>query len=222
MIHNFSRRRQKQIIDIETIDAEPIMPLLDLEKSRQNMDEFQKLANFVIPEDNDDWEEKIEKIFWTPIQTRVFSKAVQILNSERLISFTENSRLNKLSSYCDNPHMSQSMSPQDVHSYGISESGIKVPSGTVDSTVSSIATSSHTPIISSFGKFKSASEPHITSSWITFPTSSTHCKVNVKDGWGGWKKKKIINLIYSQLNVKFNNNLPRNNLFIPCKAATTN
>lgn len=48
------------------------------------MDEFQRLASFARPDENDEWEEKIEKMLWSPLQTRLFSKVVKIFNSERL------------------------------------------------------------------------------------------------------------------------------------------
>lgn len=51
---------------------------------KQSMDEFQRVANFVKPEDTDDWEEKIDKILWSPVQNRIFSRVVRILNSERV------------------------------------------------------------------------------------------------------------------------------------------
>lgn len=49
------------------------------------MDEFERLANFARPEEEEeDWEEKIEKTLWSPIQTRIFTKVTRILSSERL------------------------------------------------------------------------------------------------------------------------------------------
>jgi len=48
------------------------------------MDELQRLANFARPEEEKDWEEKIDKILLSPIQNRIFTKVTRILNSERL------------------------------------------------------------------------------------------------------------------------------------------
>lgn len=48
------------------------------------MDELQRLANFARPDENEDWEEKLDKILWTPVQNRIFTKVLKILNSERL------------------------------------------------------------------------------------------------------------------------------------------
>lgn len=65
-------------------EAEPTTLPYDLSKVRHSMDEFQRVANFVRPEDTDDWEEKIDKILWSPIQSRIFNRIVRIMNSERV------------------------------------------------------------------------------------------------------------------------------------------
>ncbi|OXU26276.1 hypothetical protein TSAR_002472 [Trichomalopsis sarcophagae] len=74
----------EEFIDVENGDPEPKSPPCDLSQARQAMDEFQRVANFVRPEDTDDWEEKIDKILWSPVQNRIFSRIVRILNSERI------------------------------------------------------------------------------------------------------------------------------------------
>lgn len=57
----------------------------DLTKARQCTEELEKLASFARPDgSNDDWEEKIEKNFWSPVQRRIFTRIFMIINSERL------------------------------------------------------------------------------------------------------------------------------------------
>ncbi|KAK2584394.1 hypothetical protein KPH14_006777 [Odynerus spinipes] len=75
---------QDEEIDIEKNDDELSAPPIDLTRTRHIMDEFQRLANFARPDDNEDWEEKIDKSSWTSLQSRIFTKVVRILNSERL------------------------------------------------------------------------------------------------------------------------------------------
>ncbi|KAI4490645.1 hypothetical protein M0804_003589 [Polistes exclamans] len=75
---------QDEEVDVEKIDDEQAVPPLDFTRTRHVMDEFQRLANFVRPGDNDDWEEKIDKTMWSSLQSRIFTKVVKILNSERL------------------------------------------------------------------------------------------------------------------------------------------
>jgi len=66
------------------MDNESLIPPFDLNRPRQLMDELQRLANFARPEEEKDWEEKIDKILLSPIQNRIFTKVTRILNSERL------------------------------------------------------------------------------------------------------------------------------------------
>ncbi|KAL2718189.1 KAT8 regulatory NSL complex subunit 3 isoform X1 [Vespula squamosa] len=75
---------QDEEVDVERTDDEQPVPPLDLTRTRHVMDEFQRLANFARPDDNDDWEEKIDKSMWTSLQSRIFTKVIRILNSERL------------------------------------------------------------------------------------------------------------------------------------------
>ncbi|XP_058800499.1 KAT8 regulatory NSL complex subunit 3 isoform X2 [Phymastichus coffea] len=76
---------QDEIVNVDENDSETIAPPYDLAKMKQSMDEFQRVANFVKPEDTDsDWEEKIDKILWSSVQNRVFARVVRILNSERV------------------------------------------------------------------------------------------------------------------------------------------
>ncbi|XP_012278162.1 KAT8 regulatory NSL complex subunit 3 isoform X2 [Orussus abietinus] len=78
------KEKDDEEVEIEKDIGEPQAPPYDLTKSRHLMDEFQRLANFARPEESDDWEEKIEKTLWSPVQNRIFTKVVRILTSERL------------------------------------------------------------------------------------------------------------------------------------------
>ena len=77
-------RNQNKLINVESFEPEAPLPSFDLTKVQQDMDEFQRVANFVRPEEADDWEEKIDKILWSPVQNRIFSRIIRTLNSERL------------------------------------------------------------------------------------------------------------------------------------------
>lgn len=57
---------------------------LDLTKVGNLMDEFQRLASVARPEEDEDWEDKIDKTLWSSIQNRIFTKVTRILSSERL------------------------------------------------------------------------------------------------------------------------------------------
>lgn len=59
-------------------------PPLDLMKARQQMDEFQRITNIARPEEDDEWEDKIDKTLWSSVQNRIFNKVTRILSSERL------------------------------------------------------------------------------------------------------------------------------------------
>lgn len=75
----------------ESPDEDVSVPY-DFTRSRHQMDEFQRLANFARPEEDDgDWEEKIEKILWLPVHHRIFSKVMRILTSERLARLAKSS-----------------------------------------------------------------------------------------------------------------------------------
>ncbi|XP_017889717.1 KAT8 regulatory NSL complex subunit 3 [Ceratina calcarata] len=71
-------------IDIEEDINAPMVPPIDFTRVKHQMDELQQLSNFARPDENDDWEEKLDKILWTPVQNRIFTKVLKILNSERL------------------------------------------------------------------------------------------------------------------------------------------
>ncbi|XP_078053206.1 reduction in Cnn dots 1 [Augochlora pura] len=75
---------QDEEIDVEKDSNESLIPPVDLTRSRNQMDELQSLANFARPDENEDWEEKLDKILWTPVQNRIFTKVLKIFNSERL------------------------------------------------------------------------------------------------------------------------------------------
>ncbi|XP_018361440.1 PREDICTED: KAT8 regulatory NSL complex subunit 3 isoform X2 [Trachymyrmex cornetzi] len=78
--------RKDEEIDVENIDSEPLSLPFDLSRVRHMMDEFERLANFARPEEEEeeDWEDKIEKTLWSPTQNRIFTKVTRILSSERL------------------------------------------------------------------------------------------------------------------------------------------
>lgn len=69
---------------MEDIGGESSTLPLDLIKIRGSMDELQRLAILTRSEEDEDWEEKIDKTLWSPIQNRIFSKVTRILSSERL------------------------------------------------------------------------------------------------------------------------------------------
>ncbi|XP_076650445.1 reduction in Cnn dots 1 [Halictus rubicundus] len=75
---------QDEEIDVEEDCNELLVPPVDLTRSRNQMDELQGLANFARPDENEDWEERLDKILWTPVQNRIFTKVLKIFNSERL------------------------------------------------------------------------------------------------------------------------------------------
>jgi regulatory NSL complex subunit 3 len=93
ILYDRDNMKLEEFINVDTEDLDPIIPPYDLTKIRQTMDEFQRVANFVRSEDTDDWEEKIDKILWSPVQNRIFSRIVRILNSERV------ARLAKVNSF---------------------------------------------------------------------------------------------------------------------------
>ncbi|KAK0183455.1 hypothetical protein PV327_001495 [Microctonus hyperodae] len=76
-------------IDVEHEDdsmEQSVLPC-NLTKSQQSMEESEKFVNSIRPDDdnnNNDWEETVEKTFWSPIQRRLFTGAFNIFHSERL------------------------------------------------------------------------------------------------------------------------------------------
>ncbi|XP_018316265.1 KAT8 regulatory NSL complex subunit 3 [Mycetomoellerius zeteki] len=79
------KHRKDEEIDVENIGSEPLPLPFDLSRVRYMMDEFERLANFARPkEEEEDWEDKIEKTLWSPTQNRIFTKVTRILSSERL------------------------------------------------------------------------------------------------------------------------------------------
>ncbi|KZC05900.1 KAT8 regulatory NSL complex subunit 3, partial [Dufourea novaeangliae] len=75
---------QDEEINVEEDCDEPLAPPVDLTRAKHQMDELQRLANFARPDESEDWEERLDKILWTPVQNRIFTKVLKILNSERL------------------------------------------------------------------------------------------------------------------------------------------
>ncbi|CAL7938463.1 unnamed protein product [Xylocopa violacea] len=75
---------QEEEVNIEDDANELLVPPIDFTRAKYQMDELQQLANFARPDENEDWEEKLDKILWTPVQNRIFTKVLKILNSERL------------------------------------------------------------------------------------------------------------------------------------------
>ncbi|XP_076241623.1 reduction in Cnn dots 1 [Calliopsis andreniformis] len=75
---------QDEEIDVEEDEGEQLVPPVDLTRARHQMDELQRLATFARPDGPEDWEEQLDKILWSPVQNRIFTKVLKILNSERL------------------------------------------------------------------------------------------------------------------------------------------
>lgn len=48
------------------------------------MDEFQRLAAYAKPESLEDWEERIDRTWWTSTQSATFTKVLRVLSAERL------------------------------------------------------------------------------------------------------------------------------------------
>ena len=75
---------QDEEINIDEESNESSVVPIDFTRARHQMDELQRLANFARPDENEDWEEQLDKILWTPVQNRIFTKVLKIFNSERL------------------------------------------------------------------------------------------------------------------------------------------
>ncbi|KAL7291332.1 hypothetical protein TKK_0014933 [Trichogramma kaykai] len=78
------KKGDEDIIDVVGDFKEETPPPFDTSKVYQAMDEFARVAKFVRPEETEDWEDKIDKTGWAPLEMRIFSRIVRILNSERL------------------------------------------------------------------------------------------------------------------------------------------
>ncbi|KAJ8686983.1 hypothetical protein QAD02_022777 [Eretmocerus hayati] len=72
------------VLEVEKLNGKNLLPPYDLALAKQSMNEFQRVANFVRHEEYDDWEDRIDKILWSPVQNRIFNRIVRILNSERV------------------------------------------------------------------------------------------------------------------------------------------
>ncbi|XP_063985418.1 KAT8 regulatory NSL complex subunit 3 [Diachasmimorpha longicaudata] len=72
-------------IDVQT-SPPPISPPppYDLIKPLHQMEECHRLATFARPDYLEDWEEKIDKTFWSGLQTRLWSRVLRILTEEHL------------------------------------------------------------------------------------------------------------------------------------------
>ncbi|XP_020289791.1 KAT8 regulatory NSL complex subunit 3 isoform X3 [Pseudomyrmex gracilis] len=79
-----SKHRKDEEINVVDIDDKPLTLPFDLTKAQNSMDEFQRLVSNVRLEEDEDWEEKIDKTLWSSVQNRIFSKVTRILNTERL------------------------------------------------------------------------------------------------------------------------------------------
>ncbi|KAG8035465.1 hypothetical protein G9C98_006911 [Cotesia typhae] len=82
---------KRSIINVENCDEPDQLSVpSDLTNPRNSIEEALRLINFTRSEDsNDDWEEKIEKTLWSPVQRRIFSRIFMIINSERLHRLTK-------------------------------------------------------------------------------------------------------------------------------------
>lgn len=76
--------KSEENVNVENHNDDQSSPPYDLGRTRHLMDELQRLANFVRPDEDSEWEEKIDKTYWTPVQIRIFAKMVRILTAERL------------------------------------------------------------------------------------------------------------------------------------------
>ncbi|XP_011301541.1 KAT8 regulatory NSL complex subunit 3 [Fopius arisanus] len=79
------KNSQKNLdIDVETPPPETPPPPSDLVKPLHQMEECQRLASFARPDSPEDWEEKIDKTFWSGLQSRLWSRVLRILSEEHL------------------------------------------------------------------------------------------------------------------------------------------
>lgn len=83
ILHLSTAYRKDEEINVEDVDSE-LTPPIDFTRVQHMMDEFERLAAFARPEEDEDWEDKIDKTFWSPVQNRIFTKVTRILSSERL------------------------------------------------------------------------------------------------------------------------------------------
>ncbi|KAF5269375.1 hypothetical protein FQA39_LY08767 [Lamprigera yunnana] len=73
-----------EVIDIESVPPSPI-ERYDKEKALLTMDECNRHAVYArVNEGNENWEESISRVNWTPAQNRLFNGIVNILHSDRL------------------------------------------------------------------------------------------------------------------------------------------
>ena len=84
IFYTSDKQKTEEDIDVEHPNNDQVSPPYDLGRIRHLMDELQRLANFVRPDEDNEWEEKIDKTYWTPVQLRIFAKVVRILTAERL------------------------------------------------------------------------------------------------------------------------------------------
>ncbi|KAF5299480.1 hypothetical protein FQR65_LT01061 [Abscondita terminalis] len=73
-----------EIIDVETVTT-PTLETYDKVKAVYAMDECDRHASFGrVNQGNENWEDSISRVNWTPAQNRLFNGMVNILNSDRL------------------------------------------------------------------------------------------------------------------------------------------
>ncbi|XP_076463994.1 KAT8 regulatory NSL complex subunit 3-like [Babylonia areolata] len=70
-------------IDVADAPPTPSMPF-DINKARSLMTECERHASYARTDSQEDWEEKISKSGWTVQQTRLFTKVMKILQTDRL------------------------------------------------------------------------------------------------------------------------------------------
>ncbi|XP_021919608.1 KAT8 regulatory NSL complex subunit 3 isoform X3 [Zootermopsis nevadensis] len=73
-------------VDVDGDVAIPVPPY-DMNKVRPLMQECETHVNFVRREedgDADEWEERVSRVNWTPVQNRLFNKMVRLLQADRL------------------------------------------------------------------------------------------------------------------------------------------
>lgn len=73
-----------ETIDIEAVPADNL-PVYDTVKAKYLMEECERHAGLARVDDgNEDWEEQISRVNWTPVQNRLFNGMVHILNCDHL------------------------------------------------------------------------------------------------------------------------------------------
>lgn len=82
-------------LDVVTVHSQT-SPAYDMTKARQVMNECEKHVSVARPEEGpDDWEEKLNRVGWSPQQNRLFNKVNKALQSDRLARLTYENTVNE-------------------------------------------------------------------------------------------------------------------------------